>query len=82
MFTISLQKFTLYLALNMSFGADEYAKRRFFPLPNDTALGIENIAATGTEAKGAWYTLSGVRLNGQPQLKGIYIRDGKKFIIK
>ena len=31
---------------------------------------------------GAWYDLSGRKLSGQPTKKGIYVRDGKKFVIK
>ena len=30
----------------------------------------------------AWYTLNGVRLNGKPTKKGIYINNGKKIVIK
>ncbi len=29
-----------------------------------------------------WYTVSGVRLQGQPQAKGLYIKNGKKIVIK
>ena len=29
-----------------------------------------------------WYDLSGRKLNGKPTAKGIYIKDGKKFVIK
>ena len=30
----------------------------------------------------AWYDLSGLKLNGKPTAKGIYIKDGKKIVIK
>ena len=39
----------------------------------------ENNDANGT---GNWYTLDGRKLQSQPTKKGIYIRDGKKVIIK
>ena len=39
----------------------------------------ENNGANGT---GNWYTLDGRKLQSQPTKKGIYIRDGKKVIIK
>ena len=29
-----------------------------------------------------WFTLNGVRLNGKPSKKGIYINNSKKIIIK
>ena len=31
---------------------------------------------------GAWYDLSGRKFSGQPTKKGIYVRDGKKLMIK
>ena len=44
---------------------------------------ITAIAADGTaiEATG-WYTLNGIRLEGAPSQKGIYINNGKKIVIK
>ena len=30
----------------------------------------------------AWYTLDGVRLSGKPTKSGLYIKNGKKFVIK
>jgi hypothetical protein len=29
-----------------------------------------------------WFTLEGMKLNGKPAEKGIYIRNGKKIIIR
>ena len=31
---------------------------------------------------GSWYTLSGMRLNGSPTQKGLYIKNGRKIIIR
>ena len=44
---------------------------------------ITAIAADGTaiEATG-WYTLNGIRLEGAPTEKGIYINNGKKIVIR
>ncbi len=39
--------------------------------------GIEN-----TAVKGDWYNLNGQKLNGRPTANGIYIVNGKKFIVK
>lgn len=36
----------------------------------------------GTLNNGSWYTLDGRQLNAQPSRKGIYVRNGKKFIVK
>ena len=48
---------------------------------NTTA--ISQITADGrfVEADG-WYTLNGVKLQGAPTQKGIYIRNGKKLVVK
>ena len=32
--------------------------------------------------KEAWYTLDGFRLNGKPTTRGIYIKNGKKIVVK
>ncbi len=37
---------------------------------------------TGEISFDGWYTLNGVRLNGKPTKKGIYINNGKKVAIK
>ena len=34
------------------------------------------------EGEGVWYSLDGVRQNGKPQRKGLYIRNGKKVVVK
>lgn len=43
---------------------------------------IEGITASEGDVEGAWFTISGVRLEGKPTAKGIYINRGKKFIVK
>lgn len=47
----------------------------------DPATGI-NLTPTLSKGEGAWFGLDGHRLDGQPTRKGIYIRNGKKVIIK
>jgi len=42
---------------------------------------IDSIGTATIEGDDAWYTLSGVRV-AQPTQKGIYIRNGKKIIVK
>ena len=44
------------------------------------ATGIKGIAADN-EDDGAWYTLDGVKVNGKPTAKGLYIHNGKKVIV-
>ncbi len=41
----------------------------------------DNLNSSNQTAEG-WYTLNGVKLNGAPTQKGIYINNGKKIVIK
>jgi len=34
------------------------------------------------ETKSLWYTLDGKRLSGKPTQKGIYVRNGRKVVVK
>src|SRR5574344_400692 len=47
----------------------------------DEPTGISSLPDDTTES-GAWYTISGIRLNGKPTTGGLYINNGKKIIIK
>ena len=49
-----------------------------------TVKAIESGLAKGGAAYAAegWYTLNGVKLNGAPAQKGVYINNGKKVVIK
>ena len=42
---------------------------------------IENVI-TAPDTDGAWYTLTGVKLEGEPTEKGIYINNGKQVYVK
>lgn len=46
----------------------------------DLTAGIESIAATATDD--AWYTLAGVKLQGKPTVKGVYLYQGKAVLVK
>lgn len=53
---------------------------------DETLSGIEGITTDGSSVNGAnndaWYNLQGVRVNGKPTQKGIYIHNGKKIVVK
>ena len=53
-------------------------------LLGDTAVtnGLSHATVMPETQNGAYYTLQGVRLQGVPQTKGIYIHNGKKTIIR
>lgn len=54
-----------------------YELKNFAP---DTSIG--NLTPSLSEGEGAWYDLSGRRLSAQPTARGIYIHDGKKYMVK
>lgn len=43
--------------------------------------GISNVETAAKATDGAWYTLSGVKVS-QPTARGIYVRNGKKYVVK
>ena len=45
------------------------------------ALNIKNKMATNSEERTGFYDLQGRRLAEQPR-KGVYIRDGRKVVVK
>ena len=52
---------------------------------NDDATGIEELRIKNSEfgdAKGVWYSLDGRRLDAKPTKKGVYVKDGRKIVIK
>lgn len=49
----------------------------------DEPTGIRTIDnVENTVDNDAWYTVNGVRLQGEPATKGVYIHNGKKIVIK
>ena len=50
-------------------------------LVRDGATAID-LVTTSDEGEGKWFDLQGRQLDGKPSKKGLYIRNGKKMIIK
>lgn len=51
--------------------------------PNGTVTEINSIAADGSlQESNGWYSVNGVKMNGAPTQKGIYIHNGKKVVVK
>ena len=42
---------------------------------------IESITSSDA-SDGAWYTLNGQKLDGEPTAPGVYVKDGKKVVVK
>jgi predicted MPP superfamily phosphohydrolase len=58
---------------------------RMFSLDGGDATGIvsmEDERGIRDDRADMWYSLDGCQLNGQPTRKGIYVKDGKKVVIK
>ena len=58
---------------------------REFSIVFEGATGIEELETGRIEelqSDGAWYSLDGRRLAGQPTTKGVYVKNGKKVILK
>ena len=49
---------------------------------DDGSTGIVSISANSAQTDDAWYSLSGRKLQGKPQQKGIYIKKGEKLIVR
>ena len=50
---------------------------------DDDTTGIEDLTIEDPELReGPWYSLDGRRLDGRPTKKGVYIKNGKKLVIK
>ena len=61
---------------------DAAAAARTFNMSFDDATGITTVLSEEPTRTNATYTLDGLRINGQPNQKGVYIVNGKKTIIK
>ncbi len=57
--------------------------RLYISLPDDEATAISaTLIDKGQMINDKWYDLSGRRLNGKPTAKGVYINNGKKYVVK
>ena len=62
----------------LAFGA---GARAFLGLPGEDATGIASVENKQQNADNVWYDLNGRRINA-PKTKGIYVKDGRKLVIK
>ncbi len=69
--------------------------RAYFNLPGATAApafkldfgdevvtGISNVKSAKTEGNDSWYTVDGRKLDKQPTMKGVYVNNGRKVVVK
>lgn len=48
----------------------------------DTTTGIITMSDVRSEISDGWYTIDGRKLSGKPSVKGVYVNNGRKVIIK
>ncbi len=58
------------------------ARALSIPGTDDITTGIDEMTTSDSEGTQEWYTLDGKRLDGKPSQKGLYLRNGKKVVIK
>ena len=56
--------------------------RFIFENPDGSTTTISAVNVDAAKPTEGWYTVGGVKLNGEPTQKGIYINNGKKVVIK
>lgn len=56
--------------------------RGYYSLNGDGTTAIDPLFINKMEGRSVWYTLDGSQLPAAPTKKGLYIKDGKKVIIK
>ena len=56
--------------------------RIIFEEADGSTTAITEVGAEKVSAAEGWYSVDGVKLNAKPALKGIYINNGKKVVIK
>ena len=56
--------------------------RGYYSLNGDGTTAIDPLFINKMESRSVWYTLDGRQLPAAPTKKGLYIKDGKKVIIK
>lgn len=76
------------LAPGKAYYQGDAGARTFFGFDGETTAmedvrwKMDDVRSKMEEGRGDWYTLDGRKLQGEPSQKGVYVRDGQKFIIK
>ena len=76
------------LAANKAYLVIPASARAFFGFDGETTAmeevrwKMDDVRSKMEEGRGDWYTLDGRKLQGEPSQKGVYVRNGQKFIIK
>ena len=79
--TNALKSLRAYFTVPVASGASSGAKNYTFAVDSFVPTSIDNIQIEG-DGDGAIYNIGGQRVEGKSLPKGIYIREGKKFVVK
>jgi hypothetical protein len=70
------------LVLTMVFCGASVFNIDFGEQGTQTVIGHTDITDSTDKADAAWYTIDGRKLSGKPSVKGVYVNNGRKVIIK
>lgn len=70
-----------FFVLNTDILADAVTPTQYL-IDDDSTSGISQTKLTANDRDTRWYTIDGRPLSAQPTAKGVYIRSGKKVVIK
>ena len=84
---VTVGAFRWIIRVESKYGSEpSYARTlKFFDGEEEETTGIisiENGKLRIDNSSDAWYTIDGVKLDGKPHAKGVYIQNGRKVIIK
>ena len=51
-------------------------------IDKETLMNVEDLGLKSDSSHDGWYTINGVKLSGEPTVKGVYIHNDRKYIIK
>ena len=77
-----MPKNRIYLIWNVNSDTTGDAKGLSVIIDDEEATGIDNFSTETSEDGGYWYNLQGVRLNGKPTQRGVYIHNGQRVSVK
>ena len=78
-----INAFRAYFELETDVPTTIGGAKTFIDFVDEEATAIEDVTTdNGQQATDTWYTINGVKLNGEPTEKGVYIYNGHKYIVK
>ena len=78
----TIKSFRAYFHVDLSDNADVRALDLHFGEEETTGLNeLKNSRIEALKLEGGWYTLGGMRLDGKPTAKGVYIHNGETIVI-